>query len=249
MNERPRQTLCALIAKDGPAFYADLRRCEALLRDDCGECECEIQVLMVALKKKVPDVLANRNDSMPWASLLCLQAERLHGESGLDRDKARWAVESWALALGVISPGQLSTSRPPTGRQLECLPGAADPGAQQDAFIVPMVTVNLAVVVVMAFIILAYLVPALFGVAIAAGVYCWFSANSCANRRSLWGWLIQLLSCRQGACGNRTRGTCVPDCGNCDCLIILRRSDDLHEGAQQPMKGCFGGIENGACGK
>jgi hypothetical protein len=230
MLEYARNTLYAIIAQHGQSLRDDPRRCEALLRDQCGQCECEIQVLMVAVQKKVPDALVKRTDSMPWEVLLCLQGERLHSESGLDRGKARWAVETWALALGTISPAQLSTRRPATGRQQERSPVVADTSARPNVFIIPMVTVRLAAIVVMVFMMLVYLVPAIFpplvGMAITAGILVWVTDDSHANRRPLWNWLIHFLSCGTAACGQRACGTCVPDRGDCDCLIIPRRKND-----------------------
>ncbi|MGD0088673.1 MAG: hypothetical protein ABSE73_02030 [Planctomycetota bacterium] len=230
MDERPRQTLCALVKQYGPSLCDNPRRCEALLRDACGGCECEILVLMVALHKKVPNALMKRNDSMPWEVSVCLQSERLHGECGLDRNKARWAVESWALALGAITPAQLSTSPLSTGRQQGCSPVAAATSAQLDFFIIPMVTVRLAGIVAVEFMLMVYLFPPIFpplaGVAVAAGIYMWITEDPHVKRRTLCGWLLHSLSCGMAACGNQACGTCNPGCGDCDCLIILGRRHD-----------------------
>ncbi len=45
MNEFPRQKLCELIAQYGHSLCDDPRRCEALLRDYCGQNRKEIFVL------------------------------------------------------------------------------------------------------------------------------------------------------------------------------------------------------------
>ena len=102
MNDIPRQKLCEIIAQYGPALADDPRRTEALLRDFCGAYKREIFCLVSALKEQVAaDLLASR-DSVPRQVLLAQLTRRLRDNLALTEDAARWAVESWALALGVI---------------------------------------------------------------------------------------------------------------------------------------------------
>jgi WD40 repeat protein len=91
-----------MIARYGPALADDPRRTEALLRDFCGAYKREIFCLVSALKEQVAsDLLASR-DRVPHQVLLAQLTRRLRDNLALTEDAARWAVESWALALGVI---------------------------------------------------------------------------------------------------------------------------------------------------
>jgi hypothetical protein len=87
-----------------------------LLRDFCGQYRQEVSVLVSALKERVTaDLLTSRN-SMPSAILLARLTKRLQDDLGLTQEAARWAVESWGLALGVISEAELAlvdSSSPP----------------------------------------------------------------------------------------------------------------------------------------
>ncbi|HWS55297.1 MAG TPA: hypothetical protein VN228_14265, partial [Pyrinomonadaceae bacterium] len=111
MSDVPRQTLRALIARHGPDLCGDARRCEALLRDLCGGHRREINLLVAAQRERVPlDLLAARR-SMPRDLLLARLARRLEDHLALTPDAARWAVESWALALGVVTDAELEGGR------------------------------------------------------------------------------------------------------------------------------------------
>ncbi len=101
MHDLPRQVLCKLLAQHGASLCTDPRRCEALLRDYCGRHKREIFVLISALKERVVTELEHATTAPTL--LIASLAERLHTNLGLTEEFAWWAVESWALALGVIS--------------------------------------------------------------------------------------------------------------------------------------------------
>lgn len=103
MHEIPRQKLCELIAVHGRSLHQDRRRCEGLLQDVCGGHQQEVFVLMSALKENVATELLSTSDGVPKEVLLARLTKRLEGNLGFRGDVARWAVESWALALGKIS--------------------------------------------------------------------------------------------------------------------------------------------------
>jgi len=103
MNDGVRQQLCDLIATYGRSLCDDPRRCEGLLRDFCGESRREIHVLVGALKARVAADLLASQSGVPRAALFARLTKRLQDDLGLAEDAARWAVESWASALGVRS--------------------------------------------------------------------------------------------------------------------------------------------------
>jgi hypothetical protein len=107
MNNLPRQMLRQILAKYGNEICSDSRRCESLLNDLCGEYRREINVLVNAIEERVPlDLLAGMN-SMPRELLLTKLEKRLEEQAALTIDAAKWAVESWALALGAATEAEI----------------------------------------------------------------------------------------------------------------------------------------------
>ncbi len=77
------------------------------MRDLCGAHRREINILVGALRERVPlDLLAARN-SQPRGLLLTRLARRLEEHLAQTEEAARWAVDSWALALGIVSEAEL----------------------------------------------------------------------------------------------------------------------------------------------
>ena len=113
MNARPRQELCELV-KAEPDLYENRARCEGLLRDSFGSYKLEVQLLCDAIREHVPSELRGQKGSVPQQILLVRLTRRLQDNRGLSEDNAKWAVESWALALGVVREADL---RPRTERK------------------------------------------------------------------------------------------------------------------------------------
>ncbi|MBK1701307.1 hypothetical protein CKO22_10340 [Thiococcus pfennigii] len=101
MNELPRQTLRELILYHGRALCEDPRRCEALLKDHCGQHKREIAVLMAALRDQIPRDLLHGGGGTPPSLLQARLVRRLYDNLGIAEVFAAWAVESWMLALGL----------------------------------------------------------------------------------------------------------------------------------------------------
>lgn len=107
MNDVPRQMLRRIAAKYGKEICSDARRCEGLLNDLCGAYRREINVLVNAIDERVPLDLLAGGVSMPLELLLNRLEKRLEDQTGLTAEAARWAVESWALALGTATDAQI----------------------------------------------------------------------------------------------------------------------------------------------
>lgn len=135
MNDVPRQTLRKLIAKYGRDLCSDAGRCEGLLRDLCGAYRREINILISAQKDRVPlDLLAAHN-SVPRELLLTRLTKRLEDQLALTEEAARWAVDSWALALGVMTEEEAEARRrkqspaaPPPSTTMAAAPHDEDTG-------------------------------------------------------------------------------------------------------------------------
>ncbi|MEJ7616941.1 MAG: hypothetical protein WKF30_08280 [Pyrinomonadaceae bacterium] len=108
MNALPRQTLARIVARHGRKIYDSPRRLEALLRDLCGAHRREINVLVGALEERVAADLMRSGNSVPREVVLAQLVKRLRDNLAYTPEAARWAVDSWAVALGVLSEAELA---------------------------------------------------------------------------------------------------------------------------------------------
>jgi parallel beta-helix repeat protein len=115
MNDAIRQRLCDLLAQHGPTLVNDPRRCESLVRDFCGTGSREGKILLLTIKEQVPHDLLTQSASDPWPTVLGRLTQKLQQGLAMEADAATWAVESWAIALGMISG--VDTSRPGPRKQ------------------------------------------------------------------------------------------------------------------------------------
>jgi hypothetical protein len=112
MNIIPQQKLCEIIAQYQDVLYDDSRRCEALLRDHCGTYRKEISVLIKAHEAGIiKDFLKVKNQQHPYATLKAKWIDQLQTNWALTEESASWAVETWAIALGI-------SSKPPLNEQM-----------------------------------------------------------------------------------------------------------------------------------
>lgn len=113
MDPSVRDKLCRMVARFGAVVIDDARRCEALLKDFCPQDKREVHVLLAAVREQVAaDLIAPSIKQKPTAAIGRL-TKRLEDNLGLSADAARWSVESWAVALGVVTLQQLAAARPP----------------------------------------------------------------------------------------------------------------------------------------
>jgi Right handed beta helix region len=134
VNNLVRQTLSEIIDKYGRSLADDPRRCEALLRDLCGQYKKEINVLVGALKQRVAADLMASSAAMPASVLRARLINRLHDNLGLSEEASRWAVESWAVALGTASIAGLETDRANQGESTAEAPKAEHANDPDDPF-------------------------------------------------------------------------------------------------------------------
>ena len=102
-----RPKLCEIVARYGTSICDDPVRCEGFIRDFCGPHRREIFILVSALKEGIPADLLSFRGKMLLDLRITHLTERLHSNMSFERDAARWGVESWALALGVIDIADL----------------------------------------------------------------------------------------------------------------------------------------------
>jgi WD40 repeat protein len=100
MNEPVRRKLCEIVATNGPGVADDPLRCAGLLRAACPEDGTGVDALLRALDARVPARLALLTEPLAMGPLTTSLVQRLVAEHGLTESAARWAVDSWAEALG-----------------------------------------------------------------------------------------------------------------------------------------------------
>ena len=119
MNDLPRQKLREIVARHGRSVIEDPRRCEGLLRDYCGEYRREVSVLVMTLEERAAADLLAAPAGTPREVLMARLARRLCDNLALSERAATWAVDSWALALGVISNDELQAFEQRRSHQTE----------------------------------------------------------------------------------------------------------------------------------
>ena len=117
MNERVRHKLSEIIGRYGRDICSQPKRCKGLLLDHCAGDRSEVFVLVSALEEQVVDDLLQGLGGQSWGLVSGRLIRRLVENRAMAEDAALWAVESWALVLGVISRAELVVERPArTGR-------------------------------------------------------------------------------------------------------------------------------------
>ena len=104
MNDLPRQKLQFILSQYGRSICDEPKRCEGMLKDLCnGECKREITVLIGALRENVAKELLAQSATLPIEAIAPKLTQRLYDDLGIAEEFAQWAVETWALALGLLA--------------------------------------------------------------------------------------------------------------------------------------------------
>ncbi|MBX3000991.1 MAG: SUMF1/EgtB/PvdO family nonheme iron enzyme [Caldilineaceae bacterium] len=106
LNQQVRHILQQLVQQYGPftSRDEDMRRCRGMLRDLAGAYTLEVNLLLRALESRVPETLSSGGSSPALAIPRLIQ--ELQNTHGISAENARWAVESWTVALGIPLPAQ-----------------------------------------------------------------------------------------------------------------------------------------------
>lgn len=113
MNDNARLALCDMVRQYGRSAIEDPSRCKGLLHDFLRNERPELTILLGALTEGVPSDLVTSQSAAPPMARIAQAIGKLQKNLLLTEDAARWAVESWAVALGVVSAEML---RPDSGR-------------------------------------------------------------------------------------------------------------------------------------
>lgn len=98
----PRQ-LGEILIKHGRSSLTDARLCENLLKDYCPEHKEEIALLALAVKERIASDLFLSQDGLQRDLLRSLLVKRLRKATSLSEGDARWAVDSWGVAIRALA--------------------------------------------------------------------------------------------------------------------------------------------------
>ena len=107
MHPLPRRILRQFLADHGPTLLDDPARVDALLADLSGLYHKERFLLVHALRERIPsELLVQPQGGVVHGQRL---SQRLQKRYGFSVETAQWAIESWALALG-IAPNNINVN-------------------------------------------------------------------------------------------------------------------------------------------
>jgi len=108
MDDIPRIILCTLIREQGVQVIQNASKFQNLLIDYTkGEFKKERKCLNDSLAEGIPDTLLTKKDQLSYHQLSQQLSQKLIDNLGVTPELAKWTVDSWALALGVISVDNL----------------------------------------------------------------------------------------------------------------------------------------------
>ena len=126
MNDQARQKLCQVISNYGTNICSTPRTCVMVLGQQCAEFPAERDLLLKALDRGIVTSVIKAPVGGPWEE----QIKKLSSGS-TSADDARWAVESWAMALGKHPDGAPPAPEPVVS--LNAPPGAGKTGVVRAA--------------------------------------------------------------------------------------------------------------------
>ena len=103
LDESVPQQLGEILIKHGLSPLTNPKLCENLLKDYCAPHKEEIALLVLAVRERVASDLLVSQDGLDRDLLRALLVKRLRKNNSLSEGDARWAVESWGLAIRAFS--------------------------------------------------------------------------------------------------------------------------------------------------
>lgn len=97
----PRQVLGELLRRHGEEIMTDPRRCGSLLAADYHR---QVSYLVAALEERIPQRLVVDSTMAPIETVVRAMADELGRRREMPATSALYAVESWAIALGLLAP-------------------------------------------------------------------------------------------------------------------------------------------------
>ncbi len=111
-----------ILIKHGRSPLTDAKLCENLLKDYCPEHKEEIALLALAVKERIASDLLVSQDGLQRDLLRALLVKRLRKGRSLSEGDARWAVESWGVAIRALARTESKDSVQPVRATSESNP-------------------------------------------------------------------------------------------------------------------------------
>ncbi len=117
MKPEPRDVLRDLLRERGSELETNPQRVRALLSDLCPECRKEINLIIQAQQIEIPRRLKLQTAQISVAVVLPALSRLMEEHYGTSPEPARWAVETWVVALGMALPAAQPVSPVPVTTQ------------------------------------------------------------------------------------------------------------------------------------
>jgi len=102
MTDRPQECLCTLLQNHGQLIFNDPTFGNLLIDYFQGDFQKERNILLVSISEGIPGNLINKKDVLPYDILSSQLVQKLV-QFGFTDQLAKWAVNSWAVAFGIIA--------------------------------------------------------------------------------------------------------------------------------------------------
>lgn len=99
MNDQARQHLRSVLKQYGSSVCNTPRSFEMMLRSGCMDCPNEIKALMLVLERGIVTDLTKMHEIESWEAVSTPMVNQLTEQAGMNAEDARWAVDSWGMAL------------------------------------------------------------------------------------------------------------------------------------------------------
>jgi len=110
MSPKPRDVLVELVANYGDTLLSTPVRCEGLLKDYCSEHRREVTALMNCLRGGLVQQLQHQNGTPIQTT--CSYLAAILENADISSSLARWTIETWAVALGLLNPAEVTEPVP-----------------------------------------------------------------------------------------------------------------------------------------
>jgi hypothetical protein len=114
MDDSLREKLRGLIQTHGTNLTQDVPKWKQLVEDVCQGSKREKNVLIAALEEEVPTRLQEAPGGAADEALRTRLSQALQDNQGISEPLARWAVDSWAAALGLMDGAPAPAAVPAT---------------------------------------------------------------------------------------------------------------------------------------
>lgn len=112
MNSEAKSRICEIVKKHGVEICRDISQCSALIRENLAAYPDEKELFLVSLRTGIPSKLLNSNRETVKDQTAPRLTKQLESDSQTTEEKARWIVDVWIEALGLLSKPHIVEEKP-----------------------------------------------------------------------------------------------------------------------------------------